>query len=82
MKSLIPWIIEKAGDHKYEVTDFPSGAVMIDIWVGGRFFVIQIDGHTIGLSEVTDETGPFDIIPDQAFTNASAFQAAFLRMLS
>lgn len=79
MKALIPYIIQQAetGSARYEVKSFPSGAFMIDIRIADRLYHIQIDGNEIRLSEVTEDTGPFDNIPDQSFTDAGAFKQAF-----
>jgi len=55
---------------------------MIDIWAKDRFYVIQIDGPNIGLSEITEETTPFDIIPDRSFTEAKEFRTVFEAVLS
>jgi RNAse (barnase) inhibitor barstar len=79
MKKLLLYIkatIEKS-NVKYEIHSFDSGAVMIDIWIGSKFYVVQIDGDTIGLSLITEETTPFDIIPDQSFKDSNAFKMAF-----
>ena len=50
---------------------------MVDMWIKSNFYVIQIDGDTIGLSLVTEETTPFDIIPDQSFKDEISFKKAF-----
>ena len=79
MRKLLPYIIakcEKAG-VKQKVEQFPSGAIMIDIWIANRFFVVQIDGDAIGLSEVTEDTSIFDTIPDKSFNNPEIFMTAF-----
>ncbi|MEO8403262.1 MAG: hypothetical protein ABI480_01650 [Chitinophagaceae bacterium] len=54
---------------------------MIDIWIGSKSYVIQIDEDVIGLSEVTEETTPFDIVPDRSFKDPEEFKAAFERIL-
>jgi hypothetical protein len=79
MKRLLPDIINKLDLAKvmYEVHNFDSGAIMVDIFINVRFYVIQIYGDEIGLSLNTEETGWFDIIPDQSFKDPSEFKAAF-----
>jgi hypothetical protein len=79
MKKVLPYIVDtlKKSNVKYKVHSFESGAVMVDIWIDNDFFVIQIDGETIGLSLITKETTPFDIIPDKTFKNETLFKNAF-----
>ncbi len=76
MKALLPFIIDRIEKSKarYEVHSFDSGAVMVDIYIDEKFYVIQIDGDKIGISLNTEETGVFDIIPDKIFTEAGEFQ--------
>lgn len=78
MIKLLPYIVETLEKYriKYEVDIFDSGAVMIDIWMNDKVYVIQIYEDTIGLSDVTAETG-FDIIPDKSFTQVAAFVKDF-----
>ena len=86
MKSidLLPYIVDRIQEKnvKYEVHKFDSGAVMVDIWIDEKFFVIQIDNNTIGLSLVTKDTTPFDIIPDHIYTDSSKFKADFESIFS
>jgi hypothetical protein len=79
MKILLPYILEtiKKLNVKHEVNFFDSGAVMVDIWHDNNLYVVQIDGDTIGLSLVTEDTTPFDIIPDQSFQDEISFKRAF-----
>lgn len=79
MKKLLPYIVDtlKKSNVKYKVHSFDSGAVMVDIWIEYNFYVIQIDGETIGLSLITKETTPFDIIPDKTFKNETLFKNTF-----
>lgn len=78
MKNLLPYIVDKLTqlNAKHEVHSFDSGAVMVDIWIDNKFYVIQIDNGIIGLSVVTEKTTPFDIIPDQSFKDEVAFKKA------
>ncbi len=79
MKALLPYIIDRIEKSKarYEVHSFDSGAVMIDIFIREKFYVIQIDGDKIGLSLNTDETGLFDIVPDKTFEEVGEFKTEF-----
>lgn len=67
--------------HQLEITHFPSGAVMIDIRIGNRLWVVQIFEDTIGLSEVAENTGWFDVIPERSFTSTESFKSAFREIL-
>jgi hypothetical protein len=79
MNKLLPYIVEqiKKAKCRYEVHDFDSGAIMVDICIDMEFYVIQIDGDKIGLSLVTEETTPFDIIPERLFDDAIEFKCEF-----
>lgn len=83
MKELLPYIVDQLerSNQRYEVHHFPSGAIMVDIWIADLVHVIQIDGDTIGLSQNTDETLWFDIIPDRSFKNDDEFKDAFQSIL-
>jgi len=82
MKKLLPDIINKLDIKKvkYEVHNFDSGAIMVDIFINNNFYVLQIDGDEIGLSLNTDKTTPFDIIPDKSFKNANEFNIEFKKI--
>ena len=84
MKKLLPYIVDtiKKSKVRHEIHSFDSGAVMVDIWIGNQFHVIQIDGDIVGLSLVTEATTPFDIIPDQSFKDVNAFKNAFEKIFS
>lgn len=79
MKKLLPDIVNRVGTAKvkYEVHNFDSGAIMVDIFIKDKLYVIQIDGDVIGLSEVTEETGLFDVIPDKSYKDAKEFSIDF-----
>lgn len=68
--------LSKAG-IKHEVHNFPSGAIMVDIWIGSEFYVIQFQDDLIGISEVTEENPGFTTVPEEAFYNFEAFKARF-----
>jgi len=61
---------------RHEVHKFDSGAVMVDVWKGDLFYVIQIEDKMIGLSLVKDNTA-FDTIPDKAYSDFEAFKIEF-----
>ncbi len=54
---------------------------MVDIWINDNFHVIQIDDKSIGLSLITKDTTPFDIIPDSSFSNEAEFKTEFEKIL-
>jgi len=66
---------------KHEIHRFDSGAIMVDIWIKDNFHVIQIDSESIGLSLVTKNTTPFDIIPDHSFSDEHEFKREFAKIL-
>ncbi len=79
MKKLLPDIINRLDlvKVKYEVHHFDSGALMVDIFINEKFYVIQIYGDEIGISLNTEETGMFDIIPDKSFKDSTLFYVEF-----
>jgi hypothetical protein len=58
---------------KYEFTEFPSGAIMLDIWSKEKFFVIQFE-DCIGVSEITENNISFDTNPDERFCDVSKYK--------
>ena len=58
---------------RVEVTSFPSGSVMMDVWQGGKFFVLSCDGnHGWSVCDV-GEGDAFDAVGlTYAFDNFSA----------
>ena len=79
MTHLLPYIVDNLErlNLKHEVHRFDSGAVMVDIWIDDSFHVIQIDDKSIGLSLITEDTTPFDVIPDISFSNDTEFKREF-----
>lgn len=53
---------------------------MVDIWIGDKFYVIQLEKDLIGLSLVNDNPG-FDTIPAETFKNILHFKARFEKIL-
>lgn len=64
---------------KYELSSFPSGAAMIDIWKGDDFYVVQMSRDGIGLSVVDEDE--FSSVPDQQYYDFEAFKTAFEKLL-
>jgi len=50
---------------------------MIDIWLGDKFYVIQIGNGMIGLSLITAENISFDTRPDESFIDIVQFKNRF-----
>ncbi|CAN5530428.1 hypothetical protein BH10BAC3_BH10BAC3_25060 [soil metagenome] len=55
---------------------------MIDIRIDDNFCIIQIDGNIIGFILVRKDTTPFNIIPDQSFSDVNSFKKAFENIFS
>lgn len=83
-KRLLLYIVDTVTEAKvkYKIHSFESGAVMIDIWLDDNFYIVQIDRNIIGLSLVTKDTAPFNIISDQSFRDVSSFKKAFENIFS
>lgn len=83
MTHLLPYIVDtnEKFSLKHEIHRFDSGAIMVDIWVNDSFHVIQIDKESIGLSLITKDTMPFDIIPDLSFSDEIQFKKEFVKIL-
>jgi hypothetical protein len=65
---------------KHQVNDFPSGCSMIDIWIADRFYVIQIEHESIGISLV--DGSDFSTIPDERFFDLNEFSAKLTEILA
>ncbi len=66
-------LLESKGIH-HESTMFDSGAIMIDVWHNGKFYVIQFDTDGfIGFSEVNENIG-FDCNPDEKFYDSTKYK--------
>ena len=83
MTDLIPYIVDRAkkSNARHEIHSFSSGAVMIDIFIKDKCYVVQIYGESIGLSLLTEETA-FDTIPDKVYTVATKFKSNFEKIFS
>ncbi len=66
---------------RHQYMDFPSGAIMLDIWHKNRFYVIQFFGDYIGVSEITNENPGFDTIPDEKFYNDNDYKIRISQIL-
>jgi hypothetical protein len=65
---------------RHEMHSFDSSARMIDIWIGDKFYCIQIEENLKGISLVTAETD-FSTIPDQSFQYFDDFKYELERIL-
>lgn len=65
---------------RHQYMSFPSGAIMLDIWYEGKFYVIQFQDY-VGVSEITEENPGFDTIPDERFYTNSDYQAKLAKIL-
>jgi hypothetical protein len=76
MEKVLDYVLRRLKEEKlrHEIHKFDSGAVIIDIWKGDLFYVVQIDGQRIGLSLVTQDTG-FDTIPDKSYDTSEPIQS-------
>lgn len=66
---------------KYEIYDFESGASMIHVWIKNKFYAIQLEIESVGLSLVDDENPGFDTIPDERFFKFEPFEKRFNEIL-
>ena len=66
---------------RYEIHQFDSGCVMVDIWKDELFYVIQIEAEMIGFSLVDENTG-FDTIPDKTYKDWDDFKTDFEKILN
>lgn len=60
----------------YEVYEFDSGATIIDIWMGGDFYAIQMTENKFGWSKVDEDTG-LSSIPESGYLDWSTFKQQF-----
>lgn len=65
---------------KVNVEEFPSGAIMADIFVGDVMIVVQTADEWIGFSLVAD-TPDFSTLPDRAFYDYQEFEKEFNALL-
>lgn len=70
------WLIGKLTESQIKFIEhkFNSGAVIIDIWIGGDFYVAQLYQQELGLSRI-DEPG-FNTKPGTEFSSLEAFENA------
>ena len=57
---------------RHQLNDFPSGCSMIDFWINGDLFVIQLEPQGIGFSAVNEEID-FSTIPDEWYYDTDEF---------
>jgi hypothetical protein len=82
IEKLVDWLSDASKKYSFKMDKdiFPSGAAMVDIFIGGRLIVIEIKKDTIGLSEVKSVTDGFTL-PDEIFTEEEKFKVAFIRLM-
>ncbi|MDF2454395.1 MAG: hypothetical protein K0R51_388 [Cytophagaceae bacterium] len=66
---------------KHEVHDFPSKCVMIDIWVNDKFYVVQLEHESLGLSEIISDEMDFSTVPDKRFYDFVEFKEQFNQLV-
>lgn len=66
----------------HEIHRFDSGAVMVDLWIEDKCYVVQIEEDTIGLSLITENTLLFDLIPDEVFNSITDFKNRFEKLFT
>jgi hypothetical protein len=57
---------------KHEYMRFASGAIMLDVWVNGRFYAIQFEDF-VGISEINENVG-FATNPDEKFYSEKEYK--------
>ena len=57
---------------EYEISNFDSGAFMIDFNIQDKFYCVQIYNNLIGISHITGSD--FSTIPDISFDNFEQFE--------
>jgi len=82
LEETIKYIVTRLTESniRYEIHRVPSGAAMVDIWINGSFYVVQLFDGKIGLSNLKDNPG-FDTIPDTTYDDFEKFQVAFSSLL-
>ncbi|CAM1367694.1 conserved hypothetical protein [Tenacibaculum litopenaei] len=58
---------------KHQLHEFPSKAVIIDIWKGDFFYTINIEKEKVGLSIIGEEP-EFSSIADKYYVNLNDFK--------
>lgn len=66
---------------KHQFSDFDSGCCMIDIWKGDKFYVVQIEHDSIGVSLIVPNTIDLSTIPDNRFYDLEKFTERFNEIL-
>ena len=58
---------------KYDIENFDSGALMIDVEVEDRFYCLELTKNYMGISEIIGEDSEFSSIPDHSYKNLGEF---------
>ena len=66
--------ILRLGKFKFDLEKFKSGASMIDVEVGNRFYCLQLTKDYVGVSEITEEDTGFSTLPDESFRDTNKFK--------
>ena len=65
---------------KFEIHEFDSGAVVVDIWIYNDFYCIQMMDGKFGWSKV-EEDSQFCIVPDSGYLKWDNFKREFDKII-
>ena len=66
---------------KHVVHRFQS-AMMLDIWIGNDFYVLQFEENFIGISKIPGDNTAFDTIPDEKFNDEGEYKQKLKELLA
>jgi hypothetical protein len=66
---------------KHQYFAFDSGYCMIDIWKGNKYYTIQRDPNSIGVSLINHNIPDFSSIPDVRFHDFNKFTERLTEIL-
>jgi hypothetical protein len=64
---------------KHEYHDFASGCCMIDIWKADKFYVVQVEHDSIGISSETEPS--LCTVPDERYYDFDEFSKKLNKIL-
>jgi hypothetical protein len=76
--------ISKLVNHeniKSTIHSFDSGAFMIDIWVKGDFYCIQLFDDKFGISQIKEDLD-LSVTPDKSFSEWEVFKSHLCQILT
>jgi hypothetical protein len=78
-KEVYKYLVYKLNESeiRYEIHEFTSGTIMVDIWYDSFFYVVQIDKSWAGLSKIDNDDPGFDTIPNMKFFTVQEFVNKF-----